>query len=52
MRIREGRSNATLVGLFDVDGNATDEELDALAVLIAERMNAAAAADQGGGMSQ
>ena len=45
-------SGATLVGLFEVDGNMTDEELDALAVMIAERMNAAAAADQGGGISQ
>jgi hypothetical protein len=45
-------SNATFVGLFEVDGTATDEELDALAVLIAERVNAAAAGDDGGGMSQ
>jgi hypothetical protein len=38
-------SNATLVGLFDVDGNITDDELHALAMLIAERMKAAASAD-------
>ena len=46
-------SKATFYGLFEVDGNATDEELDALAKVIAERMIAAAAAgDHGGGMSQ
>ena len=44
-------SNARLVGLFEVDGNATDEELDVLAEVIAERMNAAAT-DHGPGLSQ
>jgi hypothetical protein len=44
-------SGATFVGLFEVDGNATDEELDGLAKVIAERMNAAAP-DHGPGMSQ
>ena len=45
-------SGAKFCGVWDVDGNATDEELHELAVLIAERMKAAAAADHGGGMSQ
>jgi hypothetical protein len=43
-------SGATFVGLFEVDGNATDEELDALAKVIDERMNAAA--DKARGMCQ
>ena len=38
-------SGATFVGLFELDGNATDKELDALAKVIAERRNAAASAD-------
>jgi hypothetical protein len=40
--VRDG-SGATLVGLFEIDGNAADDELDAWAKVIAERMNAAAA---------
>ncbi len=44
-------SGATFVGLFEVKGLTTDEELHALATVIAERMNAAAA-DQVPGMSQ
>ena len=44
-------SHATLVGPFEVDGNATDEELHALAEVIAERMNAAAT-DKDRGMSR
>jgi hypothetical protein len=38
-------SNATFCGVFEVDGNATDEELHELAVVIAERMKAAASAN-------
>jgi hypothetical protein len=38
-------SGATFCGVWDVDRNATDEELDALADVIAERMQAAATAD-------
>ena len=38
-------SNATFEAPSEIDGNATDEELDALAKVIAERMNAAASAD-------
>jgi hypothetical protein len=35
-------SRAKFVGLWDVDGNATDEELHELAKMIAARMNAGA----------
>jgi hypothetical protein len=42
---------ATFVGLCDVEGTALEEDLQALAKVIAKRMNAAVA-DQDHGMSQ
>jgi hypothetical protein len=38
-------SLAKFCGVWEVDGNATDEELNVLAKVIAERMNAAASAE-------
>jgi hypothetical protein len=38
-------SGAKFAGLFEIDGNMTDEELNVLAKVIAERMNAAVARD-------
>jgi hypothetical protein len=35
------RSNTRFVGLWNVDWNATDEELDVMAEVIAARMNSA-----------
>jgi hypothetical protein len=38
-------SGATYAGLFEVDGNATDEQLHTLAKAIAEKMNEPVADD-------
>ncbi len=40
-------SNTCFIGLWNVDGDATDEELDAWAEVFAARMNAAAERGEG-----